>query len=292
MMAEHWLYLPSIGIYSIVSFGLSRTIDLSKPIKGQKPFAKSVVIIFIGFLSFFAVRTVTRNIEWGNLNQFYKNMLRQSPYSPRGHLNLAAMHLSAKDYKLARQEFKTALTLDPVNPFSYYGLGLLDYLENDKTNALRHWKATLDIAPFYKPARKIVKDILYTQNKRFKNLLRAVEINPKNIMASYRLSGLYLRHGLYIEALDRLETILEIEPDYTNALFNRAWVYSKLGLYRKAISEYRKVMAITPDDPDVYRNMSLCYAALRLRKEAEIMWKEAQEKTLSQNSSYYPLTHK
>lgn len=300
-MAEHWLYLPSIGMYSIVSFGLVRIIDFKKSIIPNEAILRSnssgsrrnskevstfgikqallskfVVFIFIGFLSFFSIRTVLRNCEWGRPFEFYKDILKYTPHSARVHLNLGSIYMSLKDYKKAKQEFTSALELNPANPLCYQALGFLDFIEDKKSEGIKKWKMALDIAPFNRPTREIMNKALYMENKKFRKLLKAITVNPKNIMAYYRLSKMYMQNGLYLEALAVLEKLLEIDPNYTDALFNRAWLYSKLGLYEKAIQEYKKLLKVTPDDSQIYTNLSFCYAYLNKQKEAE----EAAHKAL------------
>jgi len=265
LMAEHWLYLPSIGIYSIVSFGLLR---------GQGALRKPAVVILVGYLSFFMARTVIRNIEWGNPGDFYRNLLEYSPSSVRGHQNMASIYLADQNFKLARQEFEISARYNPANPFSYQGLAALDYEEGKIKEAMQSWKKALDLAPFYRPSHIAMSRALYKENRKFRMLLKAVAAKPDDIMANYKLAGVYLKNGLYMEGLERLERILEIEPNNSNALFNSSWVYLKLGIYTKAIEGYKKVMALTPDDPDVYKHLSYCYACLNKHKKSEEMFKK------------------
>lgn len=269
-MAEHWLYLPSIGVYSAVAFGLERILDLKKPMIQKRFSAKVSVVIFICFLSFFSIRTVLRNIEWGKPLEFYVNMLKDSPDSAKGHLNLGSLYISSKNFRLARQEFQKAVILNPLHPVCYYGLGYLDYVDNNKPGAFRNWKIALDIAPFYTPAHEIMTKALYIENKRFRRLVKAVEISPKNIMANYRLAKLCIENSLYVEGLDKLERILELDPKNFPALFTRAGVYTKLGLYTKAIEEYKKLLVLAPSSPAICRNLEICYEKLNGKKDEPI----------------------
>jgi len=267
IMAEHWLYLPSIGIYSLVSFGVLH--------KGL--LRKSAVIILAGYLSLFMARTVIRNIEWGRPDDFYRNLLKYSPSSARGHQNMASIYLANQNFKLARQEFENSAKYNSIIPFAYQGLAALDYKEGKIKEAMQNLKKALDLAPFYRPSHIAMRQAMYKENKKFRMLLKAVAARPGNVMANYKLAGVYLKNSLYMEGLERLEKILEREPDNSNALFNSSWVYLKLGIYTKAIEGYKKVMALTPGDPDVYKHLSYCYACLNKRKESEEMFKKYEK---------------
>lgn len=281
IMAEHWLYLPSIGFYAIVSLGIIKVVDTKRHFFKQPVLGKAVILFLTAYLGFFLIRTTFRNIEWGNPTQFYKDMIRHSPLSARGHVNLGAIYIDTGDLKLARQELETATRLNPMDPFGYHALGVLDYMENKKADAMKHWKKVFDITPFYRATIYMVNSSLYSDNRKFRMLLRAAKEHPRSLMVNYRLSKIYIESGLYIEALDRLEKAIEIDPGYTDALFNRAWIYSKLGMWTRAIGEYGSLLALTPDDPDIYRNLSYCYAAVRKQDKALQMWRTAVKKASS-----------
>jgi tetratricopeptide (TPR) repeat protein len=268
-MAEHWLYLPSVGAYAVISACLSRILSR----KGRA--SKAAAFILIIFLAFFCVRTVMRNIEWGRPFEFYRRLLKYTPDSYRGHNNLGALYLSEKDLKSAKEEFDLALRLKPDDSHTLYILGRIAMEGGDEKEALRNWKKCLDAGPFYRPGQEAVKSYLVAHDRRFRRALRAAMENPGSIRANYRLSKIYINHGLYIDALYRLENVLEADPKYANALFNRAWIYSKLSMWQKAIAGYKELMTLTPKDPDLYANLSYCYKAAKQLKEAQTMWDKA-----------------
>ncbi len=276
MMAEHWLYMPAIGLYLITAFGFVKLLDRGMTTGKIRVFRNLAVFGLLGFLCFFSVRTILRNMEWGRPFEFYTNLLKSSPYSARGHLSLGALYITDNNLNLARKELLRAEELDPKSPLVYHKIGLIDYAEKDKGKAVEEWKRALEIAPFFQPARRTMNMYLRQDNKRFDRLFKAANEHPHNGMALYRLSKLYFQHDLYPEAIVALEKISQTDPAYANAVFNIAWCYSKMGLYQTAISGYKKVMALTPEDPDIYRNMAYCYVSLKNREEAYKCWKKAE----------------
>jgi len=55
--------------------------------------------------------------------------------------------------------------------------------------------------------------LLFAESKRFRNLNRAIAINPQNRMALYRLSLLYLENNLYFDAMDKADLMLGREAE-------------------------------------------------------------------------------
>ncbi|MCX5716322.1 MAG: tetratricopeptide repeat protein, partial [Candidatus Omnitrophica bacterium] len=269
-MAEHWLYLPSIGAYAVVSYAVIRIMRLKNTISNL------VAVILVVFLGFFSSRTVLRNIEWGRSFEFYRNLIAYTPHSARGHVNMAFSYIQVKDLVSAKKEFKTALELNPMDAHAYSWLGWVEIVQGNKKEAVKDWKKSLDIAPFYEPSRARMTIYLNAEDKEFRRLCNADSKKPGDININYRLSKIYINHGLYLEALYRLENVLEKDPRHAKALFNRAWIYSELGMWEKAVGGYKELIALTPNDPDLYTNLGYCYEALGLPKEAGAMHAKAK----------------
>ena len=93
VMAEHWLYLPSIGIFMVIGSGVSKL--LLKAVNTKRVI---IIIIITAYLIFLSTLTILRNVEWGNAIIFYKNAIRYSPDSYRLHYNLGVTYMSENLY--------------------------------------------------------------------------------------------------------------------------------------------------------------------------------------------------
>src|SRR3989338_10919095 len=88
LIYEHWLYLPMIGFWFIVSFYLIQILNnknaLFLKIQGRTLLAIALVV----YLLFFSAQAVKRNILWGKPIDFYKDILKYEPDSARINNNL------------------------------------------------------------------------------------------------------------------------------------------------------------------------------------------------------------
>ena len=139
---EHWLYFPLVGI-SILVAGLW----------GQLQAKKAQRIFLIGFLIvgiLASMRTVLRNIEWGDPVKFYKNELFYSPKSARIHHNLGMEYMHQGLIFFGIDHYEKALEIRPDYPQIYNNLGYafiqLGQLEKAKENFLK----ALELSPNFR----------------------------------------------------------------------------------------------------------------------------------------------
>ena len=116
---EHWLYIPSIGIFFLIAllFDKIRTTKL-----------KSFSYLLIVIISFLLIaRTIDRNRDWADEERFYKNELKFAPNSQRFLNNLGGYYARNQKYEKAIPYFQKAkINGNAADP--YYNLSVL-YIE-------------------------------------------------------------------------------------------------------------------------------------------------------------------
>lgn len=152
IIAEHYLYLPSLAFFLIIAYFINWFFHKTTSFETKSAFA---VILFI-VLSILTIRTIIRTFDWRDPITFYTKSLQQSPdnipmrhnlamsYADKGqlelaikqyqqiiaiadvypntHHNLANAYMKLKKYKEAENEYLTAIKMDPNFYFSYYAL--------------------------------------------------------------------------------------------------------------------------------------------------------------------------
>ncbi|MCD6539689.1 MAG: tetratricopeptide repeat protein [Candidatus Omnitrophica bacterium] len=176
-IAEHYLYLPSIGFFMFI---------VNLIFKGYKKISKNwfkyifrilILIIFIGL----SCLTVKRNKEWNDPLTLYQSTIKYAKYSFRAHNNLGVEYFRKKNFKKAEYYFKKALKINPSYAPALNNIGVI---------ALRKGKVKEAIS-YYKKSK---------------------EEDPNYLLAYKNLAGLYIRLGLKKEAKKELENILQRFP--------------------------------------------------------------------------------
>ena len=117
-MAEHWLYLPSIGFFLLLSY------LIKKPLLSEHRQIRLVaIVLLISGLSFYSALTVYQNRFWKDPITFYERTLKFSPQSSRLHNSLGGEYFYRGEYEKAKQEFKKAIEIKPTHADAYNNLG-------------------------------------------------------------------------------------------------------------------------------------------------------------------------
>ncbi len=158
ILYEHWLYVPSVGlwlmVYGIIQFfslSLRGAQQRSNPeIAAPITFVRNDVgkKILISFVSLFSILyiflTIRQNNIWADPITFYGYTLQFAPDSARLHNNLGMSLADVGDNKKAVTEYEKALALDKGYPQiynnlgnAYFGIGNYSLAEKELTVAIR-----------------------------------------------------------------------------------------------------------------------------------------------------------
>jgi len=117
-MAEHWLYLPAIGLFLIAAKGLD---NLYK----NEGLSYFYIAVAIGVVAFYSGITVMQNHYWNDPITFYGRSLGYAPKSVRMHNGLALAYYEAGDQDKAISTYKDAVKALPDSASMYNNLGAL-----------------------------------------------------------------------------------------------------------------------------------------------------------------------
>jgi Flp pilus assembly protein TadD len=108
-VAEHWLYLPSIGFLLFLG---GCALDLPRRVRAG---LTGVAVIAILALS---VRSAIRSSDWGNDETFYKRTLAAGGTSGRVGVNLAQIYADRGQYVVAEKMLRHILEINPDYPIA------------------------------------------------------------------------------------------------------------------------------------------------------------------------------
>ncbi len=77
-------------------------------------------------------------------------------------------------------------------------------------------------------------------------LLKAAEVNPKNIEAHFNLGKIYIRSKDYTLAIDAYQNAVTLNPKLSDALFNLGFIYATIGMYEDAEKLYARLVPLDP----------------------------------------------
>jgi len=257
-MAEHWLYLPSIGLFLIVARYFSSWLRRGR-VRGA---ALSGFVVVLGTL---LTLTALQNLTWHESIAFYERTLRYAPDSSRAYGNLAMEYSHRGQTQKAASLYEKAIQLDPNNFKAHYNLGILFGDIGEKRAAEVSYKASLSVNPTYVNALNNLSK-LYLEMGRYEDTViyakQALALNPRHAKAYNNMAVAYVRLGKLREAIEASRKALSIDPRAEKAYNNMGAAYLNLGEYGPALEAYKKLVRLAPKYPEGHHNMGLVYQAM------------------------------
>lgn len=209
IVAERYIYLPSVGIFALVSLGLERLILFKKKYSNIILAAFAIVILLL------SIRTFMRGIDWENEDNLWIATGKTSLSSPNTHNNLGDVYGRHGDKEGALKEFSRAIELKPNYADAYHNLGntyremgnlgkaMESYLLAAKLNP-NLWQSYQNIAALYFQAKQY--------DLALENIEQAIKINPKNLNLYNNLGVIYLTKGDKTKAKEIFMQVLTADP--------------------------------------------------------------------------------
>ena len=257
-MAEHWLYLPSIGFFLVLAAGLVYLYRFSA-------WRLAAVAMFGGLLCFYAFLTFAQNDYWRSPAAFYTRTLRFAPQSARLYVGLGYDYKRQGDIAKAAAYYAQAIKVDPSCAQAYYDLGLIQEGQGSLGQAEELYKQAISadsrlaeaynrLARLYeKQGRPVLTVDLYRQ---------AIAAGPNFIPAYNNLAIVYERAGQPDKALDLYRRALSINPS-GEVYSNLGALYASQGQREKALSCFKAALRIEPEAAAVYNNLAVVYYSLK-----------------------------
>jgi Flp pilus assembly protein TadD len=216
LMAEHYLYIPSVGFCLLI-------VGLLEPVLADRRSARVLYGVAALLLVLLSLRTVMRNTDWRDDLTLWRETVRTAPQSARARNNLGAAYLRRGELILAQTELEAATRIKPDFSAAYGNLGKL-YLDRGELAAAR---ATLETALALKPGETIPR--LWLGAALLREGREAEAEAQFRIALDNRRSAPYARNNLGVllarrgrleEAADAFREALRLMPGLAEARAN------------------------------------------------------------------------
>lgn len=245
-VADHWQYLPSIGVVVLVAAGVS--VGLRRTPAPLRVGLPATLVLALGLLSFQQSRM------YADMRTFYRTTIARNPACWMAHNNLGNLLREDRQYEAAVVHLEAALRVRPDLTKAHYNLAntLRDLKRRDE--ALPHYRRALELQPNYTDALNALGGLLREIGRpaeALPPLLQAVQLEPGFSDARNHL-GMALRDlGRLPEALAQFERAVRAAPDSSPARLNLAFTLSLLGRDTEAAEHYREARRLNPALPDL-----------------------------------------
>jgi tetratricopeptide (TPR) repeat protein len=234
VMAERFLYLPSIGLAGcllVAALAIRRRLS----IKWSAAIPAATVAMGVACAALGA-RAYSRNFDWDDDFSLWSSAAMVCPESVKAHINFGHVLLAVPGrINDAIAEYEAAVRIEPGLAQAHYDLGtaLLQVPERGP-EAVAEYRA-------------------------------ALRIEPRLAEAHYNLGTALSQMGRIQEAAGEWRTTLEIQPDHEGAHTNLGNALAQMGRMPEAIAEYEAALRVRPNFAEAHNNLGVALARTRGR---------------------------
>lgn len=308
LMAEHYLYLPSIGVFFLAGITLD-AVFTRKHFRAFSLIAGLVILLC-------SIRTIARNQDWKNALTLWEKTVKTAPECARAWNNLGVEYYRRGEQHRAQTCYERSLGIKPDFPDPYHNLGNIHADAQRFDRAVEYYKKAFSLCrkgsgkeiinswgivctsrgdlktakdlfyyallldPLYAEAYSNMATVLIAEGKyhlALDYIYKALKLEPEAAEYHNNLGTVYRKIGRPEEAVKELLIAVWIKPDFVEAYNNLGNVLKDQGNYDEAIEAFKRCSELKPDSAEVYTNLGIVYRKANLDREAVDAFNQALE---------------
>ncbi len=276
-MADRYTYLPSIGLYLAVVWGVAEAVfPAGAALAGRGPAgppaavgrggampgrrwlphtvaaATALIVLALAVSARLQVR------HWHDTGSLFTRALDVTSENAVAHVNLGNDFERSGRPDLAREHYERSLAIVP-SARAHVGLANVLARAGDPDRAQRHYEDALRVDPRYAPAHNNL-GVLLTRQGRLEEAVEhcraAVRIDPGYAEAHKNLGVLLGRLGRFAEAEAQFERAIAAGMSGAEPRRNLAFVLERQGKLEGAAARYEEALALEADDAESHRRLA------------------------------------
>jgi Flp pilus assembly protein TadD len=269
-VADHFQYLASLGIISLVSAGAALLLDRWR--LWGRPAGYALCLMLLVTLS---VLTLRQSRMYTDIETLYQTTIDGNPTCWMAHTNLGSILVRRGQFDEAIAHWQKALEINSNDTQAHNNLGLILVGRGRLDEAIAHYQMALNIEPGDPKFQRNIGVALIARGRPAEaaiHLRKALESTP-NDARLYDYLGLALAASGHIdEAMVHYRKALEIKPDDAAVHSNLGVALAASGQPSEGIAHYRKALKIKPDSAQIQNNLAwllATYPEASIRNGAE-----------------------
>jgi tetratricopeptide (TPR) repeat protein len=258
-MADRYFYIPSIGLFIGLVFGLA---DVAKRWCVAPSLSTGIAG---GVLLVLATFTNAQIQRWRNSFTLFEHTLAVTPPNLHIEHNLGLALGGSGRYDEAAAHFEKALQIDPYFYDGLVGMGVTRMNQDRLPEAIDHFQAAIRLQPDAPQAHVQVALALWKQNRdqtALEEMRRASQLAPNDadIRADFGLALALV--GRTPEAIEQLHEALRLNLNSAEAHNNLGLALLASGKPRESISEFEVALRLKPELKGAADNLRRAQAQL------------------------------
>jgi tetratricopeptide (TPR) repeat protein len=318
-MADRFTYIPGIGMFILVTWGLA---DFFGSQAGKKFLAAAAIGALAACLALTSIQirywrssiTVFRHalavttdnyVADACLGQaldaigddddalgYCQNAVRTDTYYSPGHFFLGIVLWKKGDTKDAYDHLNIASKTDGSNPIVQYNFGKFLQEQGRLNEAAARFNAALQDEPDFAEAHNALGKTFLKQGKwepAASQLSQAVMLAPANAQFHYDLGTVLLQNSRVDQAIAEFSEAVRLKPDFAQAYENLAVALASQGKLDQAIGQFSKVVQLQPEDSEARFNLGFALLQNHQPATAAAQFSEEVRLTPNETKAHYRL---
>jgi protein O-mannosyl-transferase len=259
-MADRYFYIPSIGLFIALAFGLA---DIAKTRRVAPSFSAAIAAMVSLVL---ATLTNAQIHLWSNSFTLFNHALAVTPPNLIIENSLGIALDNTGRYDEAAAHFEKALQVQHNHYEVLVNMGVTRYHQSRLPEAIEYYQAAIRSQPDAPEAHAQLALALWKQNRdgaAYDELRRASQLAPKDANIRNYLGIALGRMGRFPEAIDQLHEALRLNPNSADAHNNLGLALLASGKLRESIPEFETALRLNPELKGAAENLRRARAQLK-----------------------------
>ena len=257
LVADHWQYIPIIGIVALAAAGFTRLTYEKKQVMPYRAIAGGIAVVVLLSALSWQRASVFRDQE-----SLWRDTLNRNPSSWVAHAGLGTAYQKKGDFEKAASHYAAAIGINPTEAEVHANLGQIYYQQGRLEEAETHLEEALDLNPGLAEARNDLGAVYYRLGRiddAVSQYSRALEYKPDLVTARVNLGAALASQGKIGEAIIHYNEALRLDPNSAATRFNLGIAHMRAGDRQSAMEQYETLMSLDPGLAE--RLLEFCRAA-------------------------------
>jgi tetratricopeptide (TPR) repeat protein len=270
--ADRYTYLPQIGIYLLVVWGIA---DLTASWRARKLILGSAAALLITVLMALSWRQVG---YWSSSVRLWRHALAvtvDNDVAERG-LGTELLRLGQVDEAIAHD--RAALRIRPGDANGLTNLANALLQKKEYPEAIKHYWEVIGLRPNDNEMRRNLGKALYQSgaiDQGMAEFREALRIRPADSDAAYSLGNVFLEKGDATAAIPYFRQAIDANQKNVAAHYNLAIALQRSGQLDAAIAEFRQTLRVDSRKVDAHNNLAIALLKTGKTQDAIAEWEAA-----------------
>jgi len=256
-MADRYTYLPLIGIFIVLAWGIGEIVS------GRKWNPAVVGSVTAAVLIACVVQTRDQLSSWRDSEKLFRRAIERTTGNDIAYNGLGQHYHELGQMKAAEENYRAALHWNPNNAGAHNNLGAVLASKGLIDEAMHHYTIALQLDPNDADAHNNLGNALRRRDRTEEAIVHyeaALRIRPNFAEAHYNLGNTLVRQGKTGEGIEHYRSALRINPAFAEAHCNLGTQLARAGQREEALVHLTEALKLKPDFAEARRQLQLLVA--------------------------------